>query len=60
MVPFGTGSLNHTRLSYDTSGSYFDMKMDLFDTDTVYELSFTYVINGSYVEQPEKFRFRVE
>ena len=60
VVPFGTGSLNHTRLSYDTSGSYFDMRMDLFDTDTVYELSFTYVINGSYVEQSEKFRFRVE
>jgi len=32
----------------------------LFDTDTVYELSFAYVINGSYVEQSERFRFRVE
>lgn len=60
VIPFGTGSLNHTLLSYDTSGSYFDLKMNLFDTDTVYELSFAYVINGSYVEQPERFRFRVE
>lgn len=60
VIPFGTGSLNHTRLSYDTSGSYFDLEMDLFDTDTVYELSFAYLINGSYVEQPERFRFRVE
>ena len=60
VIPFGTGSLNHTRLSYDTSGSYFDLEMNLFDTDTVYELSFTYLINGSYVEQPERFRFRVE
>ena len=60
VIPFGTGSLNHTRLSYDTSGSYFDIEMDLFDNDTVYELSFAYLINGSYVEQPEKFRFRVE
>jgi hypothetical protein len=56
VIPFGTGSLNHTRLSYDTSGSYFDLEMDLFDTDTVYELSFAYLINGSYVEQPERFR----
>ncbi len=60
VIPFGTGSLNHTRLSYDASGSYFDLEMDLFDSDTVYELSFTYLINGSYVEQPERFRFRVE
>ena len=60
VIPFGTGSLNHTRLSYDTSGSYFDLDMSLFDTDVVYELSFAYLINGSYVEQPERFRFRVE
>ena len=60
VIPYGTGSLNHTRLSYDASGSYFDLKIDLLAADTVYEMSFTYVINGSYVEQPEKFRFRVE
>ena len=60
VIPFGTGSLNHTRLSYDKNGSYFDMSMDLFDVDTVYELSFAYLINGNYVEQPERFRFRVE
>jgi len=60
VIPFGTGSLNHTRLSYDSNGSYFDLEMDLFDSDAVYELSFAYLINGSYVEQPERFRFRVE
>ena len=60
VIPFGTGSLNHTRLSYDASGSYCDLKMNLFNTDTVYELSFAYIINGSYVQQPEKFRFRVD
>jgi len=60
VIPYGTGSLNHTRLSYDISGSYFDLKMNLFNTDTMYEIAFVYVINGSYVEQPEKFRVRVE
>ncbi|MAK54408.1 MAG: hypothetical protein CML17_00910 [Pusillimonas sp.] len=60
VIPFGTGSLNHTRLSYDASGSYFDLEMNMFDVDTVYELSFSYLINGSYVNQPERFRFRVE
>jgi len=34
--------------------------MNMLDTDTVYEASFAYLINGSYVEQPERFRFRVE
>ena len=60
VIPFGTGSVNHTRLSYDYSGSYFDLKMNLFEKDDVYEMSFAYIINGSYVEQPERFRFRVE
>jgi hypothetical protein len=60
VIPYGTGSLDHTRLSYDVSGSYFDLKMDLFDKDTVYELSFIYVIRDNNVEQSEKFRFRVE
>ena len=60
VVPLGTGSINHTRLSYDVSGSYFDLEMNLFNEDAVYELSLAYVINGSYVEQSEKFRFRVE
>ena len=60
VIPFGTGSLNYTRLSYDTSGSYFDLSMSLFDTDTVYEIKLNYKINGVFVEQPEKFRFRTE
>lgn len=60
VIPFGTGSINHTRLSYDVSGNYFDLDMDMLENDTAYELSFAYVINGNYVEQPERFRFRVE
>lgn len=60
VVAYGTGSDNQTRLSYDASGSYFDLSMNIFDTDDVYEISFVYVINGTYVEQPERFKFRVE
>jgi len=60
VVAYGTGSVNHTRLSYDVSGSYFDFKMNMLDNDTAYEISFVYLINGNYVEQPDKFRFRVE
>ena len=26
----------------------------MLNSDTVYEMAFTYIINGAYVEQPEK------
>ena len=57
-VDFGTGSTNCTRLSYDASGSYFDFDMKMLEANSVYQIYFTYLINGNYVEQPEVFRFR--
>jgi hypothetical protein len=60
VIPYGTANLDHTRLSYDVSGNYFDLDMTMLDTDTVYSIKFAYVINGAYVEQPEDFRFRIE
>jgi len=60
VVPYGTGSTKHTKLSYDQSGSYFDLDMSLLEADYAYGLSFVYYLNGKYVEQPEVFKFRVE
>ena len=60
VIPYGTGSNNHTRLSYDVSGSYFDLDMSLLESDNTYALKFVYFINGQYAEQPEEFRFKVE
>ena len=60
VIPYGTGSTNHTKLSYDQSGSYFDLDMGLLEADFAYGLSFAYHLNGKYVEQPETFKFRVE
>ena len=59
VVNYGTGSLNYTRLSYDASGSYFDFNMNMLEANYAYEINFVYLINGSYVEQPETFRFNV-
>ena len=59
VVSYGTGSVNHTRLSYDASGSYFDFNMSMLESSYAYEINFVYLINGSYVEQPETFRFNV-
>ena len=60
VADYGTGSLHHTRLSYDISGSYFDFDMSMLDADYMYAFKYVYYLNGKYVEQPEVFRFRVE
>jgi len=59
VIEYGTGSLNHTRLSYDVSGSYFDLDIGMLEADNSYQIKFVYLINDSYVEQPETFRFNV-
>ena len=60
VVEYGTGSLNHTRLSYDVTGSYFDLDMKMLEPGYGYGIKFVYYVNGSYQEQPELFKFRVE
>jgi hypothetical protein len=60
VIDYGTGSLNHTRLSYDVSGSYFDLDMQLLEPGYAYGIKFVYYLNGSYQEQPETFEFRVD
>ena len=59
VISYGTGSLNHTRLSYDVTGSYFDINMSMLETGYSYGIKFVYYINGAYQEQPEVFKFRV-
>ena len=60
VISYGTGSDKHTRLSYDVSGSYFDLEMSLLEKDYSYGIKFLYYINGAYEEQPEVFKFRVK
>ena len=60
VIEYGTGSVNHTRLSYDMSGSYFDLDMSLLETGYSYVLSLVFKLDGVYKEQNEKFKFRVE
>ena len=60
VIPFGTGSTSHTKMSHDASGSYFDLDMELLEAGYAYQIYFAYYINGAYHEQPEVFKFRVE
>ena len=61
-VPYGTGSTKHTVMSYDVSGSYFDLDMDMLETGYMYgiKLAFYNEDIGEWVEQPETFKFKVE
>ena len=62
VVPYGTGSLKHTVMSYDVSGSYFDLDMSMLEPGYMYgiKLAFYNEDIGSWAEQPETFKFRVE
>ena len=61
-IGFGTGSVAHTRMSYDASGSFFDLDMSLLEPGYSYGVQIAYY-NGSiadWVELPYEFKFRVE
>ena len=60
VIPYGTGSLNHTRMSYDKDGNYFDVDISMLESDYAYGIKVAYKVNDRYEEQPELFKFRVE
>ena len=62
-IPYGTSSTTkHTYLSQDVTGNYFDVNMNLLEKDYAYKIKLAYYNDsiGSWVEQPETFKFRVE
>jgi len=59
VISYGTGSLNHTRLSYDVSGSYFDLDMSLLEVGFAYGIKFIFSVNGIYQECDEVYKFKV-
>lgn len=60
VIQYGTGSTNHTRMSRDVSGSYFDLDMSLLEPGYMYGIKFVYKLDNKYREQKETFKFRVE
>jgi hypothetical protein len=62
VIPYGTGSLLHTQMSFDAAGSYFDLDMEMLEKGYMYGIKLAFYNNsvGSWVEQPETFKFRVE
>ena len=62
VVNYGTGSDNHTILSYDVNGNYFDFDMKLLEPNYEYKFKFAFYDErlNSWIEQQEDFKFRVE
>jgi hypothetical protein len=60
VIPYGTGSDSHTKLSYDVSGNYFDLDTSFLEEGYSYGIQFLYYSSGQYKEQPEVFKFRVD
>lgn len=60
VVPYGTGSYNYTRMSYDVSGNYFEIDTSYLDRGYSYALRVAYEYGGQYREQNEEFIFRIE
>ena len=61
-IPYNTGSDRGTEMSFDVSGNYFDLKMDLLDPGYSYGIKIAYYDDtvNSYVEQPHIWKFRIE
>ena len=61
VVPYGTGSIKYTELSYDVSGNYFHLDTGVLEGGYNYEICFAFYNEDSstYVQQPQKFKFRV-
>ena len=49
----------YSRMSYNASGSFFDLDMSLLEPDYLYEMCFARRKQGKIIEQQERFRFRV-
>ncbi len=59
IIDYGTGSLNHTKLSYDGNGNFFDFDFNLLEPNYSYGFKFLILSNGQYEEQDNIWKFRI-
>lgn len=61
VIPYTTGSgEQYSKISYDMSGSFFELDMSLLEPNYNYEIRLLRQDGAAYVEQQERFRFRVD
>lgn len=59
IIPYGTGSVQWTRLSYDRDSNYFDIFFNGFVPGFVYKPKFLIVYNKSKIEIDDSRKFKV-
>jgi hypothetical protein len=61
IIPHGTGSTQHTVMSYDVDGNYFDLDMTIFEPGYDYGMTFAFYDDDvkTWQDQGYKFRFKV-
>lgn len=60
VIPWGTGSQQETRLSYDKNGNYFVLPMMNFSPGNVYRISILFDVDGqTQIVNDNSFKFRV-
>lgn len=60
VIPYGTGSYNHTRLSRNKDSNFFQLDFGLFEPGYSYGLKFVAIDRQKIIESKEVFKFRVE
>jgi hypothetical protein len=59
IIPFGTGSTETTRLSYDKNGNYFKLYMQSLPAGNVYRIIFLFDVNGQSQIIDRDWKFKV-
>lgn len=60
VINYGTGSSDYSKLSYDVSGSYFELDTRNLESDLSYNIKFAREIDDNYNEFQKTFRFRLD
>ena len=60
VISYGSGSVPHTKMSYDSSGSYFKLDMSLFEPGYMYALEISTDSYEQNIVNKSEFKFRVE
>jgi len=60
VIPYGSGSIPHTKMSYDSSGSYFKVDMSLFEPGYMYAIEVSTDSYNQNIVNKDEFKFRVE
>jgi hypothetical protein len=60
IIGYSTGSLEYSKVSYDSAGNYFKLDMSVLEPDYTYGIKFALYENNRIKESNEEFKFRIE